>query len=87
MTSDIKLSHCFLLIEVKEKHVLDAQIIQKTISEHQPLCECRETSTIEPISLQTNFIESKCFEVLIAIRMDITTNIFLWISRFTAILS
>ena len=59
----------------KYRHVLKTQFIQKTI------CECRG-----------NFycwvhISANCFEVWIVIWMDATTNIFLWISRFTTILS
>ena len=35
---------------------LTLKIIQKTISKHHPLCECRETSMVEYISLQTAFL-------------------------------
>ena len=56
MTSFLKLSHYFL----RDVFLADinTQIIQKTISKHHPLCECRETSTVEllQISLQTVFI-------------------------------
>ena len=72
MTSDIKLSHYFLLIKVKSIRILNNQIIQKKISKHHPLCECRKTSTVEYISLQNVFI---------------FIFIFMWISRFTAIMS
>ena len=34
------------------------QYIQEKISKHHPLCECRETSRIEYISLQTVFLFS-----------------------------
>ena len=53
MTSEFKLSHYFLLIKVKWRHVLNTQFIQKTISKHYPLCECSETFTVEYILLQT----------------------------------
>ena len=53
MTSEFKLSHYFLLIKVKWRHVLNTQIIQETISKHYPLCECSETFTVEYILLQS----------------------------------
>ena len=56
MISDVKWSHYFLLIKVKQRYVLNFQIIQKTISKHHPLCECRKTSTVGYISLQTVFL-------------------------------
>ena len=56
------------------------------ISKYHPLCEFREISTVEYISLQTVFfILFKCFDVWIAI--DSTTDIFLWTSCFSTILS
>ena len=57
MTSDVKLSHYFLFIEVKLRRVPNIQIIQKTISKHHPLCECRETSTVEYISRYFNVLK------------------------------
>ena len=42
MTSDVKLSHCFLLKKVyciKQRRVGNTQIIQKIISKHRYLCE------------------------------------------------
>ena len=63
MTSDVKLSHYFLLIKVRLRRVLKTEIIPKTISEHHPFCETRKTSTIEYTLLQTVFILVKCFEI------------------------
>ena len=37
----------------KYRRVLNTQIIQKIISKHHPVCECRETSPVDYISLQT----------------------------------
>ena len=45
MTFDAKLPHHFLLIkDINRDVVLHTQIIQKTISKHHPLCDCKETS-------------------------------------------
>ena len=59
MTSDVKLSHYLLLIKVNRD--ANSQIIQKTITRHHPVCECRKTSTAEYISLQTVFILIQMF--------------------------
>ena len=60
MTSDINLSPYYLLVKVnKQRRVLNTQIIKKTISKHHPLCDCRKTTTVEYISLQTVFFVVK----------------------------
>ena len=53
---DVKLRHYFGLIKVKYRLAPNTQIIQQTISKHHSLCEYRETSTVEYISLQTVFL-------------------------------
>ena len=71
MTSDVKLSHYFLLLRIKQRRV------QKTISKHHQLCECRETSTAEYILHKLFLFQLKRLEVwIIAIWMNIATSIF-----------
>ena len=72
MTSEFKLSHYFLLIKVKWRHVLNTQIIQKTISKHYPPCQYREAYSVEDISLQTVFILIKMFEIKFELQYEWT---------------
>ena len=56
MTSDVKLSHYFLLIKVINRDMFLHSNHSENNLKHHPLCECRETSTVEYISLHTVFI-------------------------------
>ena len=43
-------------MKVKYRIVPNSQIIEQTISKNHSLCEYRESSTVEYISLQTAFL-------------------------------
>ena len=51
MTSDVKLIVSSYKSS-KQRRVLNTQIIQETISNHQPFCKCWSTSLVEYISLK-----------------------------------
>ena len=84
LTSDVKLSHYFLLIKVLNRDVFLTLKAPENNFKASPTLWMQENLYGWGISLQTVlFFLFKCFEVWITTWMDTTTNIFLWTLRFT----